>query len=271
MRLSLSMLCKNEIDIIKQTIAYHKPKVDFIIVTDNGSTDGTLEWLRSQVSESFFLIESPQPNMHFRVFYDNMIRIAAKKGADWVLNCDADEFYTGDIKGEINKAIDIGCGVLHVTVFKHFLPTYLDDLSIDNHVVRTQWRLPSDQKTLIYRQRKSIHTTEHFHGISNGNHDVGFTVEKKALETKDIMMCHYGYRGYEHFKRKVLQRGEFLESQGARRARGTYERSIFRRYKEKGEDLIREEWNKLYCLDSQMLDKRKMVKDDLLAKEFYYD
>jgi hypothetical protein len=45
--LVLSLVVKNEADIILDNIFFHYSKgVDYIIVTDNGSTDGTLEILQ---------------------------------------------------------------------------------------------------------------------------------------------------------------------------------------------------------------------------------
>jgi glycosyltransferase involved in cell wall biosynthesis len=46
MQLALTLLAKNEADVIDANIAYHLGAgVDFVVATDNGSTDGTLEIL----------------------------------------------------------------------------------------------------------------------------------------------------------------------------------------------------------------------------------
>ena len=46
MKLAMTLIVRNEADIIEDNLRYHRAQgVDFFIVLDNGSTDGTVEIL----------------------------------------------------------------------------------------------------------------------------------------------------------------------------------------------------------------------------------
>lgn len=271
MKIALTMLAKNEIDIIKYSLAYHIPKVDFVIVLDNGSTDGTLEFLKKQESEKFIILEDSTPTGGLNGFYMKMILKATELGADWVINCDADEFYVGDFRSEIEEASKEGFGSLSVQTFKHFLPTYSDDLSEENYVKRTIWHLPLGQKVLNCREQKAIHMTKGFSKISNGNHDVVFSRDEYKPEkiSKNTVLHHYGYRGWEHFKRKILDRGYLYTHHSVRKRIGAYEQHLFRLQKEQENDnVLINEWVRLYANNEEKLKAMGMVQENILMQAF---
>ncbi len=103
MRLVLTLLAKNEADVIDANVAYHLAGgVDSVVATDNGSTDGTLEILeRYERLGVLRLIREPSTEFRQGEWVTRMARIAAEEGADWVINSDADEFWWprgGDFK-----------------------------------------------------------------------------------------------------------------------------------------------------------------------------
>ena len=96
MKLVMTLLVRDEEDIIAENLAYHfSVGVDFVLATDNGSRDGTRDILkayeRAGKLEYFY---QPPANFAQHAWVTRMARRAATvHGADWVLNNDADEFY----------------------------------------------------------------------------------------------------------------------------------------------------------------------------------
>jgi hypothetical protein len=107
-KLALTLLAKNEADVIDANVAYHLAAgVDLIVATDNGSTDGTLEILEGyEQSGALELIREPSSDFRQGEWVTRMARLAAARGADWVINADADEFWwprAGDLKEALQR------------------------------------------------------------------------------------------------------------------------------------------------------------------------
>jgi hypothetical protein len=98
MRLVMVMKVRDEIDVVEHTLRYHLARgADKWIVTDNGSTDGTLEVLKRYESAGLLKLNE-EPGEDFRTeahwWVTRMARLAATEmGADWVAHVDADEFW----------------------------------------------------------------------------------------------------------------------------------------------------------------------------------
>ena len=98
MKLVMVMKVRDEIDVVERTLSYHLARgADQWIVTDNGSTDGTLDVLKRFESEGKLRLIS-EPGEDFRTeahwWVTRMARLAATEmGADWVAHVDADEFW----------------------------------------------------------------------------------------------------------------------------------------------------------------------------------
>jgi len=95
-KLVMTLLARNEEDIIEECIKFHLSHgVDFIIATDNGSIDNTRNiFLKYQKQGVLHLIDEPEHNYNQSQWVHNMILLAKKKyQADWVINVDADEFW----------------------------------------------------------------------------------------------------------------------------------------------------------------------------------
>ena len=96
MRLVMTLLVRDEADIVDAQIAFHLGAgVDFVIATDNASCDGTTEILESYARDgNLHLIREDGENMQQGAWVTRMARLAATDfGADWVVNSDGDEFW----------------------------------------------------------------------------------------------------------------------------------------------------------------------------------
>jgi Glycosyl transferase family 2 len=94
----MTMLVRNEADVLDEHLSFHlNAGVDFVIATDNGSDDGTVEILESYAKKGALrLLHEPSPKMgaHQAEWMTRMARLAATEhDADWVINADADEFW----------------------------------------------------------------------------------------------------------------------------------------------------------------------------------
>ena len=146
MKLIMTLLVRDEEDIIRQNIEFHLAQgVDFIIATDNLSVDMTTEILRSYESQGvlhYILEKDDNYNQH--AWVTRMARMACIRfGADWVINNDADEFWwphTGNLKTTF-IALQREANVLKA--------------KRTNFVVTENFNKPFYQ-SMIYRRRESL-------------------------------------------------------------------------------------------------------------------
>jgi Glycosyl transferase family 2 len=109
MKLVQTLVVRDEADIVDAQIAFHlNAGVDFVIATDHDSGDGTTEILESYARQGHLhLIRESGKNRESK-WDTHMARLAATEyGADWMIDCDADEFWwpRGESLKEILAAI----------------------------------------------------------------------------------------------------------------------------------------------------------------------
>jgi hypothetical protein len=176
-QLALTLLAKNEADVIDANIAYHLGAgVDFVVATDNGSTDGTLEILERYEREGVLhLIREPSTDFRQGEWVTRMARLAADRGAGWVINADADEFWwprANDLK-EVLERLPERYGVVH-GVWRPFVARPDDGSHFaERMTVRLSMQAAINDPTNPFRPaRKATHRAHPGVRVRDGNHDV---------------------------------------------------------------------------------------------------
>src|SRR5436309_13311371 len=92
----MTMVVRDEEDVLAANLDYHLAQgVDVILVTDHGSTDRTPEILSEYQGTGRVHADRDEARAHDQVSRVNRLTEIAQQahGADWVIHCDADEFW----------------------------------------------------------------------------------------------------------------------------------------------------------------------------------
>ena len=210
----MTLLVRDEIDIIRPVIEYHLNNgVDEIIITDNGSIDGTLEvcreYLNKGVSE---VIIEPSSDYSQYLYVSRMANLASSKyKADWIINADADEFFISRTKGDLKKSLSlISDSVDIVEVQRHdFVPIYRDFRNFEplnfpyRKVFSNNLRGTPLPPKVIHRRSNNI-------TVAMGNHSVSGDNLSNTTTDSDIEIFHYPIRSLKQFESKVTNAGSGL-------------------------------------------------------------
>ncbi|GJE58053.1 glycosyltransferase family 2 protein [Methylobacterium trifolii] len=213
MRLVMTLLIRNEIDIIADFLTYHLAQgVDFICITDNGSTDGTLDVVARFVPTGriCLLIEEDQDYRQYA--WVTRMALLAKEllKADWIINSDADEFWHaagGTLKNVLATA---SADVLHVRRRNMIPPVEGQDLHVLKHGTLAVTNPVADRarSKLIRRvSAKAVCRARGLTGIGQGNHEAHYDRPVTSANEERITIYHYPIRTYAQFEAKVIQGG----------------------------------------------------------------
>lgn len=204
MKIVMTILVRNEDDIIRENIEYHLNNgVDHFIITDHHSTDNTPNILREYEKKGVveFLVETSNEH-HQALWVSEMARKAYEKyGADWVINNDADEFWVpqkGNIK-DFFESIDDDVYKLHVSRFDFFYNPYRDIKFYDAMLFRE----------FVKKWTKCCHRGVSDIVVEVGNHDANsksMQEKYRALENIiDLIIFHFPVRTRERYMKKMIE------------------------------------------------------------------
>ena len=216
MMLVLTLLCRDEADILESMLRFHLAQgVDRIIATDNGSVDGSLEILqRFERRGQLTLLQESEHTHDQAVWVTRMARMAADMGADWVINSDADEFWwphQGDLKTSLEQLPASTEGLLVDRT--NFLPPvrnnrdkrpFYQRQTLRERVSRNSLGRPLPPK-LIHRAHPEVEITDGNHGARVDGTPI------TTIENASIEILHVPIRSYNQLERKIRQGAEALE------------------------------------------------------------
>jgi Glycosyl transferase family 2 len=221
LKLAMTLLVRDEEDIIAANIEHHMARgVDLIVVTDNGSVDATVEILRSYEEQgALHLLHEPTDDYSQARWVTRMARLCAKEGADWVINCDADEFWwpraASDLK-QVFAQVPPEVGV--VSVPRHNFPPRPEDGRpfFERMTLRDLNSLNSRGRPL---PPKVAHRAHPEAKVRMGNHRVKGPGLDTQIESDEIEILHFPMRTFAQFENKIVKGGRALAS-NTRMSRG---------------------------------------------------
>lgn len=199
MKIGATLLIKDEMDVIEFFLKHHLPQLDALIALDNLSVDGTYEFLMKYKEPKLKVLSIPSSNYYQKEWIGRACRFLIELGMDWILNLDADEFITGNIKAVIETAHEQG----YNQIYPHgtfYYPTIYDN-SNEHPLKRLLYHDPWTKK---YNNDKVILRTTGFIGVCQGNHWVHLRngIEHKVLRPDNLHLHHYPDRSGEQFIKK---------------------------------------------------------------------
>lgn len=221
MRIIATMMVRDEIDIVAAMIEHHLDQgVDTLIVTDNGSVDGTAEVLeRYAETGRVELHHDPRHLKQQATVVTEMARRARTHfRADWVLNLDADEFLVPRDKGlNVRGALartPLSLNSFHVPVVNLVGPAAFSGSGIG----RLEWRdQRSDEDLLkvgLHAQPtpNAVHRGESDIEVVQGNHFVSLPSNGEPPEEAAMEVLHLPWRSWAQLERKVVNAGRAYEA-----------------------------------------------------------
>lgn len=223
MKLVMTLMVRDEADIVEAMVDHHLAQgVDLLIVTDNGSIDGTTDILQRYADAGVIdLRHNPHHNKRQGEAVTRMARDAVTlHGADWVINADTDEFWVPvDRSLTLKQAFeniptDLGSFVVPVidmtgtpaasgTGFERLI--YRDQRSVD-HLLTIGLH--------AHATPDSVHVGDPNVEVSQGNHFVNIESQGEPDPAFAIEVLHFPWRSFEQFYRKVDNSGRAYAESG---------------------------------------------------------
>lgn len=221
MKLAMTLMVRDEADIVGAMLDHHLNQgVDVIIVTDNGSVDGTAELLADYERRGLIeLRHDPEHRKQQAQTVTRMARDAAEQhGADWVINADADEFWLPVAAGltlkEAFERIPVAVQAFDVPVHDMIGPAALSGTGLQRLVHRDL--RTTEQLRRVGLRAHATHDVAHVGDpaveVVQGNHFVNLENRGPVPAGAEIEVLHFPWRSWEQYARKVRNAGSAYES-----------------------------------------------------------
>lgn len=221
MKLVVTAMVRDEIDIIRQWVDYHVAQgADAIIVTDNGSVDGTSEVLEGYAERGLVdLRHDPVQRKQQGTVVTAMAREAfTRYGADWVINADADEFLMPVDRSrrlhDVFSEIDPGLGSFTAPTVNLVGSVAASGAGLE----RLVWRDGRTNEQLQLRgvlaqpTHNALHVGSADVNVAQGNHFVSIASQGSPPPELALEVLHLPWRSWEQLRNKVEISGRAYEA-----------------------------------------------------------
>ncbi|MBE0428410.1 MAG: glycosyltransferase family 2 protein [Thermoleophilia bacterium] len=221
--LVMTLLAKNEGDIIRENIEFHlRSGVDYIVATDNASTDGTREIFQEYERKGLLrLIDEPGDDKDQKAWVNRMGEQAVNDlKADIVIHNDADEFWisrSGNLKKDLCSHRDAD-----VFIVERVNVILEDREGKENFPKDAIYAVvePFDAADVQERSKKdnlyyytlgpkiAFRSKAGCLRVVQGNHAIenqGASIRQKAID--NVKIYHFPVRSKKHFEKKVAENG----------------------------------------------------------------
>jgi hypothetical protein len=221
-KLAMTLLVKNEIEIIGANIDFHREAgIDHFVIMDNASDDGTRDVLNDYEKSSDVTVLDERGNDYSQHrWVTRMAHMARDLGADWVIPNDADEFWVSG-RGNLKQAIRSTGSPLQIC--KRLNMVYPYDRENRKHwweraVFRATPPIPfavpenpladplPGPYFMLDLPPKALMACKGLVSISQGNHSAVFEGQVEPQDAK-IRIYHFPVRSAQQFESKVRQGG----------------------------------------------------------------
>jgi hypothetical protein len=269
MKLVMTLLVRNEADILATNIEYHLRRgVDFFIATDNLSEDGTRDVLEHYRKQNLLhLILETDDNYSQSNWVTRMARMAAVDcQADGVINSDADEFWWPEESNDLKEMLAK-------------VPAEIDALSVSrsNFVPMVDGGSGDFIDTMTVRERESrngcgdplppklCHRGYHDITIAMGNHAVNRSGGPITIGTAPLSIFHFPLRSFGQFALKISLGGAALErNENLDRGLGKVWRMLYRKWQQGDLDAYYRDQSFTEASLKAAIESRQLVQDERL-------
>jgi len=248
-RLIMTILCKDESDIIEANIRVHAALgVDAFAVMDNGSTDGTREVL-SRLQEEFELHVIDREGVYDQSNWMTELAHYARDemGADWVISNDADEFWLPQSERSLKAILAQSGSVLTCHRYNMLMDERACDddyrfydcgLRVENPIYYHNEQLSRENVSIVLSKiaPKAIVNPHGLIKVKGGNHRAKHVAFKSIIDymkpydklrkLDEIKVYHFSMRGWKHFEGNVINRKRLLEEHDNVRMGNHYRRWV---------------------------------------------
>lgn len=221
MTVIMTAMVRDEADLIGPMIEHHLAQgVEKLIITDNGSTDGTRDILQEFSDRG--VVDLRDDPVHRKQQSPTVTRMARDAytlyGAHWVLNADADEFWLPvdrrQTLGEVFAQMDTTLVSFQVPVVDMTGAPALRGSGLSRLRFRDLRPLEAIQEVGLHAHSTpdAVHVGDPHIEVVQGNHFVSLESQGSPPPALAIEVLHFPWRSWEQFSRKVENAGRAYEA-----------------------------------------------------------